>query len=382
MAAHGAHAHAVAVHRDLAGAEVGAQTQDLVGFGHAFPFFARLAVAQILVDPRNQAAAQRHAEVGGFGSGQGALLGDDHAVDLEDGALWVIQQGLDFGVERAVLRQQLAHVLGTAAGSGLVGLRAHPLDQTGLVQRAHAHQHAADGAVAADPVLAAVGHGVLDDRHVDRVQHDDGVLFHAQGRGSIDPVAVPAGSAQLGEHLVGVVAALAGQDDVALLQCFYVVRVLERLLVLGHGGGSATSIGGGEEHGLDQGKVILCLHAVHQHGADHAAPAHQTYYVSNFHRAHLSRFSEIEPDTPSPVSMHGAGPPNGNAEFQGRFAAGSSGRIWRTTNRSDQPLMVVVLMMEAGNAAARARERAHWERETALLDIRKIIGSNPNARWC
>ena len=48
--------------------------------------------------------------------------------------------------------QQLAHVLRAAAGSGLVGLRAHPLDQAGLVQRAHAHQHAADGAVAADPV--------------------------------------------------------------------------------------------------------------------------------------------------------------------------------------------------------------------------------------
>ena len=37
------------------------------------------------------------------------------------------------------------------------------------------------------------------------------------GRG-VDPVAVPAGGAQLGEHLAGVVAALAGDDDVAALQ--------------------------------------------------------------------------------------------------------------------------------------------------------------------
>ena len=49
---------------------------------------------------------------------------------------------------------------------------------------------------------------VLDHRQVDRVEHDDRVVLHAQRRGGVDPVALPARGAQLGEHLVGVVAAL------------------------------------------------------------------------------------------------------------------------------------------------------------------------------
>jgi hypothetical protein len=103
---------------------------------------------------------------------------------------------LHFGVQRAELGQQLPHVLGAAARGCLVGLGGHPLDQAGLVQGAHADQHAADRAVAADPVLATLGQTVLDHRHVDRVQHDDGVVLHAQGRCGIDPVAVPARAAR------------------------------------------------------------------------------------------------------------------------------------------------------------------------------------------
>src|SRR5690606_32598247 len=37
--------------------------QDLVGFRLAFPFFTALAIIQLLVDPGDQAARQRHAEV-------------------------------------------------------------------------------------------------------------------------------------------------------------------------------------------------------------------------------------------------------------------------------------------------------------------------------
>ena len=58
-------------------------------------------------------------------------------------------------LQRAVLRQQLAHVLRAAARCGLVGHGGHPLDEVGLEQRADAHQHAAHGAVAADEVAHA-----------------------------------------------------------------------------------------------------------------------------------------------------------------------------------------------------------------------------------
>ncbi len=81
-------------------------------------------------------------------------------------------------------------------------------------------------------LLAALGQRVLDDRQVDRVEDDDRVVLHAQRRGGVDPVAVPAGGAQLGEHLGGVVAALGGDDDVAALQRLDVEGVLQRGLVL------------------------------------------------------------------------------------------------------------------------------------------------------
>src|SRR5690606_35567171 len=99
-----------------------------------------------------------------------------------------------------------------------------------------------DGAVAANPVVAALGQRVLDDRQVDGVEHDDGVVLHAQGGGRVNPVAVPAGGAQLGEHVAGVVAALGRDDDVATLEFSDVVGILQRGFVLGHGRGLATRV--------------------------------------------------------------------------------------------------------------------------------------------
>ncbi len=124
MAAHRAHAHAETVHGNGRRVECLAEPQNLVGLGHAFPlFFGRaptgfvpvFADTQVFVDPRDQRAAQRHAKVGGLRRREGALLGHDHAVDLQNGALGVVQQGFDFSVQRAVLGQQLAHVLRPAA---------------------------------------------------------------------------------------------------------------------------------------------------------------------------------------------------------------------------------------------------------------------------
>ena len=59
VAAHRADAHAQAVHRD----RVALAPEDLVGLGLRLPLLAALAVAEVLVDPRKQAAGQRHAEV-------------------------------------------------------------------------------------------------------------------------------------------------------------------------------------------------------------------------------------------------------------------------------------------------------------------------------
>jgi hypothetical protein len=37
-----------------------------------------------------------------------------------------------------------------------------------------------------------------------------------------------------------------------------------------------------EKNRFDQAEVAFCLHAIHQHRADHAAPAHQTYQLAHF----------------------------------------------------------------------------------------------------
>jgi len=120
-----------------------------------------------------------------------------------------------------------------------------------------------------------VGQRVLNHRQVDRVQHDDGIVVHAQGRRGIDPVAIPAGRAQLGKNFAGVVPALRGDDDVALLECGDVVRVFQRAFVLCDRRRLAASVRGREEHRLDQAEIAFGLHPVHQDRADHAAPADQ-----------------------------------------------------------------------------------------------------------
>ncbi|MNS90867.1 hypothetical protein D3C72_1249350 [compost metagenome] len=203
------------------------------------------------------------------------LLGQHAAVDFQDGRGRVVQQRLDRRVQRAELRQQLAHMLRAAARCGLIRHRGHPLDQVGLEQAAQADQHAADRAVAADEILDALGQRVLDHTLVDRIQHDDGIVLHAQRGRRVDPVALPAGFTQLGEDLVGVVTALGGQHHVALLQCLDVVGILERGFVLGHRRCLAARVRGREEDRLDEAEVAFGLHAVHEDRADHAAPAHE-----------------------------------------------------------------------------------------------------------
>ncbi len=115
MAAQRSNAHAQAIHRDHA-----AGAQNFVGFRLPFPLFTRLAVIQLLVDPRDQAARQRHAEVIGWQHAGTAQLGD-FAFDIEDGRSRVLQLFRHVIVQHAHLGQQLAHMARAAAGSRLIG---------------------------------------------------------------------------------------------------------------------------------------------------------------------------------------------------------------------------------------------------------------------
>jgi len=176
-------------------------------------------------------------------------------------------------------------VVGAATGGCLVGHGADPLDQAFLEQATHAHQQDGVGAVATDVVLHALGQCVLDDVAVDRVQHDHGIILHAQRGGGVDPVAVPAGCTQLGEDLVGVVATLCGNDDVAFLQLIDAVGVFERRCRFGKRRRFAARIRSREKYRFDVIEITLVLHALHQDRTHHSTPANQT---NQFH--HLSLF--------------------------------------------------------------------------------------------
>ena len=106
------------------------------------------------------------------------------------------------------LRQQFAHVLCAAARGRLIRHAAHPLHQIVLEQAMQPHQHAAHRAIAADVIFDALGHRGFDDRQVHRIKNNHRVVFHTQGFGGVNPIAVPAGGAQLGINLGGVVTAL------------------------------------------------------------------------------------------------------------------------------------------------------------------------------
>ena len=82
---------AVAAHRADADADaidgnrlVAGEAENLVRLGLALPFFLALAVAEVLVDPGNQAAGERHAEMLGGIGGAAERLGHA-AVDFENG---------------------------------------------------------------------------------------------------------------------------------------------------------------------------------------------------------------------------------------------------------------------------------------------------------
>src|SRR6185369_15636776 len=87
MATHRAHAHAKAVDRRCRRPKARTLAQDLVGFRPGLPLFAADAVAQVLVDPGNEGAAQRYAEIRRLLGRQRLLASQYLAVDFENRGL-------------------------------------------------------------------------------------------------------------------------------------------------------------------------------------------------------------------------------------------------------------------------------------------------------
>ena len=136
---------AVAAHRADADAQavdhgrIVAAAEDFVGFCAAFPFFFGLTVAQIHINPRNQAAGERYAEVG-FRIVFAAQEIGHFAVNVENCAGRIGKLVRHLGVNRAHAADEFAHIFRARAGCGLVGhAGAHSTKR--LEQAAQRHQH-------------------------------------------------------------------------------------------------------------------------------------------------------------------------------------------------------------------------------------------------
>ena len=279
VAAHGADAHAAAVDGDLARG----QTEDLVGLGHALPLLPGLAVVHGRVDPGDEAAGQGRAEIGG--RERWVAQGLDHvAVQVEDGRGRVVEQLLGVLAHQPHLVDQLAHVLRARARGGLVGLAAHPLHPVPGEQPAERHEHQAHRAVAADVFFDPPGQGLVDHRPVHRVEHDHRVRIEPQLGGRVDPVALPAAGHELRVDLSGVAAALAAEDDVVLRQQRRIGAVEQLVHRAVHLRPGLAGLGGGKETGFVALEIPFLPHPLHEHRADHAAPADNTYFFHDILR--------------------------------------------------------------------------------------------------
>src|SRR5262249_2026153 len=247
--------------------------------GTALPLFQGDALAHVFVDPGDQVARERDAVELPHRQCPVGLLGEHLAVYVEDSGCRVIQQGLHLGVDETELHEQLAHMLRAAPRSRLVGHAGHPLDEVLLEKPVHAHQHAAHRAISTDIIFYSLRQRLLDDRHVDRVEHDDGIIVHSQGLRGVYPIAVPAGSAQLRVDLGGVITALAGHEDVHCRQHLEVESVGDRWRFLADLRPAAAALGRRKEERLDEIEIALGAHAIDQHRTDHAAPAYDSDFL-------------------------------------------------------------------------------------------------------
>src|SRR5258708_6924478 len=171
---------------------------------------------------------------------------------------------------------ELAHVLSPGAGRGLIGHRGNPFPESGLEQAMHAHQHETHCASAPYEIPASLRQRCVNDVAIHRIEDDHDILLHAQSGRRVYPIAIPPSGAQLRMNIAGVIAPLAGDDDLHLLQFLEAVCILERGNILADGWARSADLRRAEEHRIDMVEIPLLLHALHQHRSDHAAPTYQS----------------------------------------------------------------------------------------------------------
>ena len=271
VAAQRTDAHAQTINRDH-----GRGVKNFVGFSLSLPLFAALTVIKLFVDPRNQATGQRYAKVINrqfTAAGQGRHF----TFDIENSRGRGCQFIGHMAIQMTHLGQQFAHMARAAAGGRLIGRHRNPVNQVIGKQATEGHQHQANGTVAADKGLNAFVQAVGDDILVNRIENNDGIVFHTQRRGCVNPVTLPTAFTKLWIDFVGIIAALTGHDDIERLQRIQIKSVLK---CAGRGATERRcrlpELGSRKENRANGVEVTLLNHALHENRADHTAPADKT----------------------------------------------------------------------------------------------------------
>ena len=115
----------------------------------------------------------------------------------------------------------------------MVGHGTNPFNQISFQQSTHGNHHQAHGAITANPILTTRSQCTINHGSIDWIQNEDRIIIHAQCTRSINPMTLPTRCSQRWKDSLGIVPALAGQNNVTTGKRFNVVGVLQLRFTFG-----------------------------------------------------------------------------------------------------------------------------------------------------
>ena len=147
--------------------------------------------------------------------------------------------------------------------------------KAGLEKAAHGHQHQTDRAVAAGKSAQAAREAFANHVRIHGIEDDYGIVAHAQRRGGVNPVSLPAAFAEGRVDFSGVFAALATDESIAGRKSLQAFRVFEgRAASLARS--CSADIGRREKHRLNTREVAFLSHPLQENASDHSSPSDES----------------------------------------------------------------------------------------------------------
>ncbi len=187
-------------------------SQDSGALGLSLPLFAGATVFQRCINPRQEVPGEWVADAAGRMIGMMHACGDCLRDVERTGAGSNLRT--DFS-EIVHLVDKFHHLLCSGTTCSLVGHGGKKPHQISAKETTQSHEQQAHGAVSAHEVPLSGGQCCVDERPVDRVEHDGAVWLHPKGTRGVDPGSLPPGCPQLRMCGAGPGAPLTGHDGLA-----------------------------------------------------------------------------------------------------------------------------------------------------------------------